>query len=51
MSDASAYDLIIVGSGAASICAAIEAAEQGLKVVMIDRFDGGGATAISGGVV
>ena len=51
MNDANAYDLIIVGCGAAGVCAAIEAAERGLKVVMIDRFDGGGATAISGGVV
>ena len=45
------YDLIVVGMGAAGVCAAIEAAERGLDVLVVDRFAGGGATAISGGVV
>ncbi|MDE0883607.1 MAG: FAD-dependent oxidoreductase, partial [Myxococcota bacterium] len=45
------YDLIVVGFGAAGACAAIEAAETGLKVLVLDRFEGGGASAISGGVV
>ena len=45
------WDLVVIGLGAAGVCAAIEAAEAGLKVAALDRFEGGGATAISGGVV
>jgi 3-oxo-5alpha-steroid 4-dehydrogenase len=41
----------VVGLGAAGACAAIEAAETGANVVVLDRFNGGGATALSGGVV
>lgn len=44
-------DVVIVGSGVAGLCAAIEAAEQGLSVVILDRFAGGGASTLSGGVV
>ena len=44
-------DVIIVGSGVAGLCAAIEAAHQGLSVIILDRFGGGGASALSGGVV
>ena len=44
-------DLVVVGLGAAGITAAIEARERGADVVLLDRFEGGGATAISGGVV
>jgi 3-oxo-5alpha-steroid 4-dehydrogenase len=44
-------DLIVVGFGAAGACAAIEAAEAGASVLALDRFAGGGASAISGGVV
>lgn len=44
-------DLLIVGFGGAGACAAIEAASRGLDVLALDRFAGGGATAISGGVV
>ncbi|TWE22105.1 3-oxo-5alpha-steroid 4-dehydrogenase [Prauserella muralis] len=43
--------MIVVGFGAAGACAAIEAAEHGADVLVIDRFDGGGASALSGGVV
>ncbi|MBW6436509.1 FAD-dependent oxidoreductase [Actinoplanes hulinensis] len=43
--------VVVVGFGAAGACAAIEAAEAGADVLVIDRFTGGGATAISGGVV
>ena len=43
-------DLVVVGLGAAGIAAAIEARERGADVVLLDRFEGGGATAISGGV-
>lgn len=44
-------DVIVVGFGIAGACAAIEAAESGASVVVIDRFGGGGATAISAGVL
>ena len=44
-------DVIIVGFGAAGACAAIEAADAGADVLVIDRFSGGGASAVSGGVV
>lgn len=43
--------VVIVGFGASGACAAIEAAAAGADVLVIDRFDGGGATALSGGVV
>jgi 3-oxo-5alpha-steroid 4-dehydrogenase len=43
-------DLVVVGLGAAGITAAIESRERGADVVLLDRFEGGGATAISGGV-
>ncbi len=44
-------DVVVVGLGAAGASAAIEAAETGANVVVLDRFNGGGATALSGGVV
>ncbi|GAA4588856.1 3-oxo-5alpha-steroid 4-dehydrogenase [Actinoplanes octamycinicus] len=44
-------DVLVVGFGAAGACAAIEAADAGARVLVLDRFGGGGATAISGGVV
>jgi 3-oxo-5alpha-steroid 4-dehydrogenase len=44
-------DVVVVGFGAAGACAALEAAEAGADVVVLDRFCGGGATALSGGVV
>ncbi|WP_369973624.1 FAD-binding protein [Prauserella sp. PE36] len=44
-------DVIVVGFGAAGACAAIEAAEAGADVLVIDRFGGGGASALSGGIV
>jgi 3-oxo-5alpha-steroid 4-dehydrogenase len=47
----SEYDVIIVGYGAAGACAAIEAADAGARVLVLDRAYGGGATALSGGVV
>lgn len=43
-------DFVVVGLGAAGITAALEARERGAAVVVLDRFEGGGATAISGGV-
>jgi 3-oxo-5alpha-steroid 4-dehydrogenase len=44
-------DVVVVGFGAAGACAALEAAATGCDVVVIDRFRGGGATALSGGVI
>ncbi len=41
-------DVVVVGFGAAGACAALEA---GCDVVVLDRFTGGGATALSGGVI
>ncbi|GGQ72481.1 FAD-binding protein [Couchioplanes azureus] len=46
-----AADVVVVGFGAAGACAAVEAAGAGARVLVLDRFTGGGATAISGGVV
>ena len=45
-------DVLVVGSGAAGICAAIQARQAGARVLVIEtlpRF--GGASIISGGVV
>jgi 3-oxo-5alpha-steroid 4-dehydrogenase len=44
-------DVVVIGFGAAGACAALEAAATGRRVLVLDRFDGGGATALSGGVV
>lgn len=42
-------DVLVVGYGGAGVCAALEAREHNAEVTAIDRFEGGGATAISGG--
>lgn len=47
----SPYDVIVVGFGVAGAAAAIEAADQGARVLVLDRSYGGGASALSGGVV
>ncbi len=44
-------DVIVVGFGGAGACAAIEAADNGSSVLVIERFSGGGATKASGGIV
>ncbi len=44
-------DVLVVGFGAAGASAAIEAARAGAQVIIADRFEGGGASAKSGGVV
>ncbi|MPZ84744.1 MAG: FAD-binding protein [Actinophytocola sp.] len=44
-------DVVVVGFGGAGACAATEAARAGADVLVLDRFTGGGATALSGGVV
>lgn len=43
-------DVLIVGYGGAGVCAALEARAEGVDVLAIDRFEGGGATALSGGI-
>ncbi len=44
-------DVVVVGFGGAGACAALAARGVGADVLVVDRFTGGGATAISGGVV
>ena len=46
-----AADVVVVGFGAAGACAALEAAAAGAQVIVLDRFCGGGATSLSGGIV
>lgn len=43
-------DVVVVGFGGAGVSTAIEARDCGASVIAIDRFQGGGATAMSGGV-
>ena len=44
------FDLVVVGSGAAGLSAAVTAAHQGLKVVLVEKAEViGGTTAWSGG--
>lgn len=44
-------DVLVVGYGAAGVCAALEARSRGAEVLAIDRFNGGGATQVSGGII
>lgn len=44
-------DVLVVGLGAAGGAAAITAKEAGAEVIVAERFEGGGATIKSGGVV
>ncbi len=44
-------DVVVIGLGAAGACAALEAVAAGADVLVIDRFGGGGATELSGGIV
>jgi flavocytochrome c len=45
-----AVDVVVVGSGVAGLCAAVEAAEAGSTVVVLERDAGlGGASGMSGG--
>jgi 3-oxo-5alpha-steroid 4-dehydrogenase len=44
-------DVLVVGFGAAGAAAAIVARESGADVRIVERFEGGGASARSGGIV
>lgn len=45
-------DVVVVGLGCAGACAAIEAAEAGAEVIVLERAGGGGGTsAMSGGLI
>lgn len=44
-------DVAVIGFGGAGAAAAIEARDQGAEVAAIERFNGGGSTKISGGIV
>lgn len=47
-----AYDVIVLGSGAAGFAAAVTASSRGLKVLLVEKADVfGGTSAISGGAV
>ena len=44
------YDLIILGGGLAGMCAAVEAGEQGVNVLLLEKQDElGGSTVLSSG--
>jgi len=43
-------DVVVVGYGGAGVCAALEARAHGADVLAVDRFAGGGATALCGGI-
>ncbi len=45
------YDVVVIGFGGSGTAAAIEAADSGADVLAIDRYTGGGATRMSGGVM
>ncbi len=49
--DEEQVDVVVVGFGGAGACAAIEAADSGARVLALDRFEAGGATRRSGGVI
>ncbi len=44
-------DVAVVGFGGAGASAAIEAQDKGASVAVIERFNGGGSTNISGGII
>lgn len=51
-SKAKQYDVVVVGSGAAGLSAAIEAATAGAKVAVLEKLPMvGGSTVLSGGIV
>lgn len=44
-------DVVVVGYGAAGACAALEATAAGARVLVLERFTGGGTSALSGGII
>lgn len=44
-------DVVVIGLGAAGVACALQTLELNQSVIAIDRFDGGGATVASGGVM
>ncbi len=44
-------DVVVIGLGGAGAACALEARENNMSVIAVDRFEGGGATAASGGVI
>ncbi|MBS4104664.1 FAD-dependent oxidoreductase, partial [Tsukamurella paurometabola] len=44
-------DVVVVGYGGAGAAAALAARESGADVLALDRYLGGGATNLSGGIV
>ena len=46
-----AFDVVVVGLGGAGASAALEAADSGAQVLVLERFHGGGTTSVSGGIV
>lgn len=50
LTDNQAFDVIVVGSGAGALLAAIRASDEGLKALVVEKTDlVGGTSAISGG--
>jgi len=50
-SELDGFDVVVVGAGAAGTVAAIEAADGGARVLVLDRWGRGGASARSGGII
>jgi 3-oxo-5alpha-steroid 4-dehydrogenase len=51
MTSGESADVVVVGYGAAGVSAALEARSRGADVLALDRFNGGGATQMSGGII
>ncbi|ATE65855.1 FAD-binding protein [Rhizorhabdus dicambivorans] len=52
VADASEYDVVVVGSGAGGLLAAIRAHDLGLRPIVIEKSDRyGGTSAVSGGAI
>ncbi len=52
MSQAQDYDLVVVGSGGGALLTAVRAADEGLRVLLLEKSElFGGTTAYSGGVL
>lgn len=47
----SSFDVVVVGFGGAGSAAALEAVGAGARVLVVDRFGGGGATKMCAGIV